>query len=125
MIFVFLVAFVALLSFGIPIAIGLGGSAMVYLLFNPDLILAALRAARSAGARVSLDLASYNVVAQSRDFLADIVREYVDILIANEDEARAFTGRSLWSILATASSPRYPCPRFNSDISELASGFSV
>jgi len=65
-----------------------------YLLFNPDLILAALRAARSAGARVSLDLASYNVVAQSRDFLADIVREYVDILIANEDEAREFTGRS-------------------------------
>jgi sugar/nucleoside kinase (ribokinase family) len=65
-----------------------------YLLFNPDLILAALRAARSAGARVSLDLASYNVVDQSREFLADIVREYVDILIANEDEARAFTGRS-------------------------------
>jgi sugar/nucleoside kinase (ribokinase family) len=65
-----------------------------YLLFNPELILAALRAARSAGARVSLDLASYNVVSQSRDFLADIVREYVDILIANEDEARVFTGRT-------------------------------
>lgn len=65
-----------------------------YLLFNPDLILAALRAARSAGARVSLDLASYNVVAQSRAFLTDIVREHVDILIANEEEARAFTGRS-------------------------------
>lgn len=65
-----------------------------YLLFNPELIVAALRAARSAGARVSLDLASYNVVTQSRDFLADMVREYVDILIANEEEARAFTGRS-------------------------------
>lgn len=65
-----------------------------YLLFNPDLILAALRAARSAGARVSLDLASHNVVAESRAFLADIVREHVDILIANEEEARAFTGRS-------------------------------
>jgi sugar/nucleoside kinase (ribokinase family) len=65
-----------------------------YLLFNPQLILAALRAARSAGARVSLDLASYNVVEQSREFLADIVRDYVDILIANEDEARAFTGQS-------------------------------
>lgn len=65
-----------------------------YLLHNPELITAALRAARSAGARVSLDLASYNVVAESRAFLAEIVREYVDILIANEDEARAFTGRS-------------------------------
>jgi len=65
-----------------------------YLLFNPQLIVAALQAARSGGARVSLDLASYNVVAESREFLADIVRDYVDILIANEDEARAFTGQS-------------------------------
>jgi sugar/nucleoside kinase (ribokinase family) len=65
-----------------------------YLLFNPQLITAALRAARSAGALVSLDLASHNVVAESRDFLADIVRNYVDILIANEDEARAYTGQS-------------------------------
>ena len=65
-----------------------------YLLFNPQLILAALKTARAAGAQVSLDLASHNVVAQSRDFLAEIVREHVDILIANEDEARAFTGRS-------------------------------
>jgi sugar/nucleoside kinase (ribokinase family) len=65
-----------------------------YLLFNPHLIVAALKAARSAGARVSLDLASHNVVAQSRDFLLSIVRDYVDILIANEDEARAFTGQT-------------------------------
>jgi sugar/nucleoside kinase (ribokinase family) len=65
-----------------------------YLLFNPELILAALRAARSAGAAVSLDLASFNVVAQAREFLADVVREHVDILIANEEEARAYTGSS-------------------------------
>ncbi|MCK7509681.1 MAG: PfkB family carbohydrate kinase [Desulfobacterales bacterium] len=31
---------------------------------------------------------------ESRGFLADIVKEYVDILIANEDEARAYTGES-------------------------------
>jgi sugar/nucleoside kinase (ribokinase family) len=65
-----------------------------YLLFNPEVILAALRAARSAGALVSLDLASFNVVAQSREFLSDVVREHVDILIANEEEARAYTGSS-------------------------------
>jgi len=41
---------------------------------------------------VSLDLASFNVVAQSREFLSDVVREHVDILIANEEEARAYTG---------------------------------
>jgi sugar/nucleoside kinase (ribokinase family) len=65
-----------------------------YLLFNPELILAALTAARSAGALVSLDLASFNVVEQSRDFLAELVREHVDILIANEEEARAYTGHA-------------------------------
>jgi sugar/nucleoside kinase (ribokinase family) len=65
-----------------------------YLLFNPQLILTALKAAKSAGARVSLDLASFNVVEESRDLLSGVVQNYVDILIANEDEARAYTGES-------------------------------
>ena len=74
----------------------LEGAAIVhiegYLLFNPDLIQAALTAAKAAGARISLDLASYNVVEESRDILGPLVADYVDILMANEDEARAFTG---------------------------------
>lgn len=65
-----------------------------YLLFNPELILSAMKAARSAEALVSLDLASFNVVEQSREFLRHIVKEYVDILIANEEEARAYTGQT-------------------------------
>lgn len=65
-----------------------------YLLFNRELILSALDAARGAGARISLDLASFTVVQESRDLFAEIVKRYVDILIANEDEARAFTGYS-------------------------------
>jgi sugar/nucleoside kinase (ribokinase family) len=65
-----------------------------YILFNPDLMRKAMIAAQSAGARVSLDLASFNVVQEARGFLADIVKEYVDILIANEDEARAYTGET-------------------------------
>jgi sugar/nucleoside kinase (ribokinase family) len=65
-----------------------------YLLFNKDLIFAALKAARSSGALISLDLASYTVVEASKAILQDIVDEYVDILIANEDEAKAFTGIS-------------------------------
>ena len=65
-----------------------------YILFNPDLMRRAVIAATSAGARVSLDLASFNVVQEARGFLADIVKEYVDILIANEDEARAYTGET-------------------------------
>lgn len=65
-----------------------------YLLFNRALILSALEAAKHAGAKISLDLASFNVVHESKDFLAEIVKKYVDILIANEDEARAFTGHA-------------------------------
>jgi len=65
-----------------------------YILFNPGLMQKALATAKSAGARVSLDLASFNVVQESRAFLRDIVKEYVDILIANEDEARAYSGES-------------------------------
>ncbi len=63
-----------------------------YLLFNHDLITAALKMAKQAGARISLDLASFTVVEANRGFLDSLVEEYVDILIANEDEARAFTG---------------------------------
>ncbi|MCP4685120.1 MAG: adenosine kinase [bacterium] len=74
------------------------GAAIVYiegyLLFNKDLMLAALKAARQAGALIALDLASYTVVEQSKDYLERFVEEYVDILIANEDEARAFTGHN-------------------------------
>jgi sugar/nucleoside kinase (ribokinase family) len=65
-----------------------------YLLFNRDLFFAALNAARDAGALVSLDLASFTVVDACRDMIYDAVSEYVDILIANEDEARAYTGIS-------------------------------
>ncbi|MBD3390763.1 MAG: adenosine kinase, partial [Chitinivibrionales bacterium] len=41
---------------------------------------------------VSLDLASFTVVEAAADILDELVCEYVDILLANEDEARAFTG---------------------------------
>ncbi|MDJ0984853.1 MAG: adenosine kinase [Desulfobacterales bacterium] len=63
-----------------------------YLLFNPDLILQVLDTAQQCGAKISLDLASYNVVGESRELVDHIVESFVDILIANEDEARAYTG---------------------------------
>ncbi len=63
-----------------------------YLLFNRDLMLSALRAARAAGARISLDLGSFTLVEESRGFLDEIIDRFVDILIANEDEARVYTG---------------------------------
>ncbi|UCD83094.1 MAG: adenosine kinase [Desulfobacterales bacterium] len=63
-----------------------------YLLFNPDLIQAALGAAKDAGAKISLDLASFTVVEESKELLTQLVKNHVDILIANEDEAEAFSG---------------------------------
>lgn len=63
-----------------------------YLLFNRDLISAVLQSARAAGARISFDLASFTVVEEAKDILPDLIADYVDILIANEDEAMAFTG---------------------------------
>lgn len=65
-----------------------------YLLFNRDLMSATLKAAKEAGADIALDLASFTVVEESKDFLVNHVLDYIDILIANEDEARAFTGKA-------------------------------
>ncbi|HCY86512.1 MAG TPA: adenosine kinase [Desulfobacteraceae bacterium] len=65
-----------------------------YLLFNPALMNAAVRAAKEAGTRIALDLASFEVVEAARDILPALIRDYVDILIANEDEAKAYTGHT-------------------------------
>src|SRR5512133_2443952 len=65
-----------------------------YLLFNEKLMMSVLKAVRGAGALVSLDLASFTVVEAAKKLIEDICKEYVDIVIANEDEARVFTGIS-------------------------------
>ena len=64
-----------------------------YLVQNHDLIRKAVHIAKYVGLKVSLDLASYNVVEENLDFLQTLVRDYVDILFANEEEALAFTGK--------------------------------
>ncbi|MDR2026285.1 MAG: adenosine kinase [Prevotellaceae bacterium] len=63
-----------------------------YLLQNHDLIETAMKTAHSKGKIVSIDLASYNVVDENVDFLHDTVAAYADIVFANAEEARAFTG---------------------------------
>jgi len=64
-----------------------------YLVQNHDLIKRAVQLAKENGLKVSLDLASFNVVEANLEFLQDIAREYVDILFANEEEAKSFTGK--------------------------------
>ena len=63
-----------------------------YLLYNPDLITAAMKAAQKAGSKIALDLASFEMVNSFKPLCRDLIKAYVDILIANEDEALAYTG---------------------------------
>ncbi len=63
-----------------------------YLVQNHDLLEGILKTAREQGLEISLDLASYNVVEDNLNFLKKMVEQYVDIVFANEEEAKAFTG---------------------------------
>ncbi|MEO0793988.1 MAG: adenosine kinase [Verrucomicrobiota bacterium] len=63
-----------------------------YLLFNRDLLFRVLECAKEAGCTVSVDLASFEVVGAAKDILPDVLKNFVDIVFANEDEANAFTG---------------------------------
>ena len=62
-----------------------------YLVQNQELIRRAVEMAKAEGCIISLDMASYNVVESNDAFLHDIVDKYVDIVFANETEAKAFT----------------------------------
>ncbi len=65
-----------------------------YLVQNHDLMEAICQTATEAGTMLSLDLASYNVVAADLDFFRHLVQDYIDIVFANEEEASAFTGKT-------------------------------
>ncbi len=60
-----------------------------YLLFNPDLANKVMSAARAAGCTLSIDLASFEVVNVARDWILAQLREGVNVVFANEDEAGA------------------------------------
>ncbi|MFT4902144.1 MAG: sugar/nucleoside kinase (ribokinase family) [Lentimonas sp.] len=63
-----------------------------YLLFNEALMRQVLKCAKAAGCSISLDLASFEVVHATQSILPQLLREYVDIVFANEEEAAALTG---------------------------------
>ncbi|MGF1637966.1 MAG: adenosine kinase [Cyclobacteriaceae bacterium] len=64
-----------------------------YLVQNHELIRQAVQKAAAKGLTISLDMASYNVVEANLEFLKEIIRDYVDIVFANEEEAKALTGK--------------------------------
>jgi len=65
-----------------------------YMLFNQKLMLHILETAKASGCTISLDLASMEVVRAARTILPAILREYADMVFANEDEAAAFAQTS-------------------------------
>lgn len=75
-----------------------------YLVQNRELIRKAMRLAKSHGLTVSIDMASFNVVKENRDFLESIIHEYVDIALANESEAESLTGEKPEKALSVMSS---------------------
>ena len=64
-----------------------------YLVFNHDLISAGVKMAKKADLKIAIDLASFNVVEANLEFLKDLIKNYVDIVFANEEEAKSFTGK--------------------------------
>lgn len=63
-----------------------------YLIFNKQLVEQACKIAKEKNMKIALDLASYNVVEAMLADFKEIVEKYVDIVFANEEEAKAFTG---------------------------------
>lgn len=61
-----------------------------YLIANKNLFKKVIHTAKECGCKVILDLASYNVVDDNRDFLNELLPQ-IDIIFANEEEAKSLT----------------------------------
>lgn len=64
-----------------------------YLVQDHAMILHAIELAKEAGLQICIDLASYNIIEEDHDFFVMLINKYVDIVFANEEEAKAFTGK--------------------------------
>lgn len=66
-----------------------------FLLHDRSFFVSCIEAARAADMRIALDLGSYSLVENERDFILEILTDYCDWLFANEDEFCALTGLPL------------------------------
>lgn len=64
-----------------------------YLVPNKELVEKILKFAKNANNKVAIDLSSFNVVQENREYLSEIIEKYVDIVFANEHEAYIFSGK--------------------------------
>ena len=63
-----------------------------YLLYLEGVTEKVLSLAVECGCTVSIDLATFEIVRMKRDLLVRLLKDYVDVVFANEDEAAAFVG---------------------------------
>lgn len=63
-----------------------------YLIINKALVETACAYAKEKNIKIAIDLASYNVVDAKLEEFREIIKKYADIVFANADEARSFTG---------------------------------
>lgn len=63
-----------------------------YLVTNMDLVRYACQLAKGNGLKIVIDMASFNVVDAFLGDFRELVENWVDIIFANEEEARSFTG---------------------------------
>lgn len=64
-----------------------------YALFNEGLAEQAMRLAKQSGAKVSFDLASFEIVKHYKEHILHLLENYVDFIFANEEEIFALTGK--------------------------------
>jgi len=65
-----------------------------YLLYNRAVVQKLIENTKSHGAKLCIDLGAFQVVEENKQFLEEIIESSVDIIIANEDEAKAYTGKN-------------------------------
>jgi sugar/nucleoside kinase (ribokinase family) len=63
-----------------------------YLIINKPLVEKTCRIAKNNNMKIAIDLSSYNVVDAKLSDFKEIIEKYVDIVFANEEEAKSFTG---------------------------------
>ncbi len=63
-----------------------------YSLRNGDMVARVMQSAKEAGATISIDLSSFEIVHEYSHTLSELLPHYVDIVFANKDETKAMTG---------------------------------
>ena len=63
-----------------------------YLAQSHELVEKICQTAKKEGLILSLDMGSYNVIQANLSFFQHLVKDYIDIVFANEEECAAFTG---------------------------------